>query len=279
MKKYRGIVSILGVVLLLAGLFGIGFIGIRGLNADNEANKKKAGVDDAELTEGISITYRVVGDVTPDAKDMADTVSKLQKRAESYSEEAIVSQVGDDRINVEIPGVNDAEIIPQELGKNSRLYFIAETDSEGNANYSFQMPSDQDGALTAQYVLNYTIEELEANGSVVLTGTDIRDACMAVNQDSMLGSIYVVELTMTEEGTKKFADATQKAYEKAESIAIYYDGEFLSVPSVSGVITDGVALISSMESAEEAEKLASTLRIGELKLELEVLYTEAIGES
>ena len=53
------------------------------------------------------ITYQVV-DENPSAEDMSDTIYKLQKRVESYSTEASVYQVGDDRITVEIPGVSDA---------------------------------------------------------------------------------------------------------------------------------------------------------------------------
>ena len=77
-----------------------------------------------------------------------------------------------------------------------------------------------------------------------------------------------------DEGKEKFAEATRKAYEKGETLAIYYDGNFVSVPSVKAVLTDGRAQISPMESFEAADSLASTIRIGGLKLELDcLLYT------
>ena len=62
---------------------------------------------------------------------------------------------------------------------------------------------------------------------------------------------------MTEEGTTKFAEATQNAYAKGESLAIYYDGTFVSVPKVNAVLSDGKAVISPMESYEAAESLGS----------------------
>lgn len=82
---------------------------------------------------------------------------------------------------------------------------------------------------------------------------------------------------MTDEGTTKFAEATQNAYAKGESLAIYYDGTFVSVPKVNAVLSDGKAVISPMESYEAAESLASTIRIGGLKLELEELHSKVVG--
>ena len=87
----------------------------------------------------------------------------------------------------------------------------------------------------------------------------------------------MVKLSLTEEGTKKFADATAKAYENNESIGIYYDGHFVSVPSVNAEITDGQAMIEGMEDAQEAEELASTIRIGGLNLELSELRSSVVA--
>ena len=200
---------------------------------------------------------------------MSDTINKLQQRVETYSTEAIVYQEGSDRINIEIPGVSDANAILQELGRPGSLYFIAQSDAEGNQNYS--------QSVTGGYVLNKTIEELLADGSVVLVGTDVKDARAVTTRDQMQNSTFAVDLTMTPEGTEKFANATRNAYQKGETLAIYYDGEFVSVPGVNGVFTDGNAQITPMESAEAAEKLASTIRIGGLKLELEELHSKVVG--
>ena len=52
-----------------------------------------------------------------------------------------------------------------------------------------------------------------------------------------------------------------------DTIGIYYDGTFVSVPSVRQEIKDGQAQIDGMKDAAEAENLASTIRIGGLKLE------------
>ena len=91
------------------------------------------------------IRDRVVGDENPSSTDMSDTIAKLQKRVEGYSTEAIVYQEGSDRINIEIPGVSDANAILQELGRPGTLYFISETDPDGNVNFSQQTVQNTDG--------------------------------------------------------------------------------------------------------------------------------------
>ncbi len=88
-----------------------------------------------DLEGGVSITYQVKGD-KPSQKDMEDTVYKLQKRVEQYSTEAQAYQVGDNRISIEIPGVNDANAILEELGQPGSLYFIKHKDSAGEENYT-----------------------------------------------------------------------------------------------------------------------------------------------
>ncbi|MCI8926518.1 MAG: protein translocase subunit SecD [Lachnospiraceae bacterium] len=270
MKKNKAIITLL-VFLLLLGSFGytaaVGF----GPDASGSASSINLGLD---LEGGVSITYQVVGDEDPSSEDMADTIYKLQKRVEGYSTEAVVYQEGSDRINIEIPGVSDANAILEELGKPGSLYFIAEHDPEGNLNYQM-MGMGNDGKPV--YMMNKTIEELEENGSVVLEGTDVKNAQAGSVSNDMQNSEFVVELSMNEEGISKFADATTKALQNGESIGIYYDGAIISAPGVNSAITDGQAQITGNFTFEEAQQLASTIRIGGLKLELEELHSKIVG--
>ena len=274
MKKSKAIIILLCALLVL---LGVGNVDLNGVDAEGTASASDISLG-LDLAGGVSITYQVVGDEEPDATDMADTIAKLQKRVENYSKEAIVYQEGTDRINIEIPGVTDANKILEELGRPGSLYFIAETDKDGNANYSMQAVTDAQGNASYAYALNKTIDELKADGSIMLEGTDVKTATAGSIKDQTMGnSTYAVDLVMTEEGTKKFEEATRNAYEKGETLGIYYDGSFVSVPSVKGVFSDGNAQISPMNSYEEAESLASTIRIGGLKLELEELHSKVVG--
>lgn len=237
MTKKRGIISLLVMVVLMA----VGaYTALFGLDADKTGSvyNIKQGLD---LAGGVSITYQVVGEEEPSPEDMADTIYKLQQRVTGYSTESLVYQEGTNRINIEIPGVSDANAILEELGKPGSLEFI------------------------------------DVNGNVVLNGTDIAEAQPRTIQDSMGNNQSVVALTMTKEGTQKFADATAAAVVNHDVIMIVYDDAIISTPIVQSAITDGNAIIEGMASYEEAAQLASTIRIGGLKLELEELRSNVVG--
>ena len=266
MKKSRGIISL---ILVAAVMILLGFTCIFGLNSWGMGAAKNINLG-LDLEGGVSITYRAVGE-TPSQEDMDDTVYKLQRRVEEYSTEAQAYQQGDDRIGIEIPGVQDANAILEELGQPGSLYFIRQNDSSGNPNYTV----NADGTA---YELTKTIDELEADGSIVLTGNEVETASAGTYSDKTTNATkYAVSLQLNDEGTAAFAAATQEAYENNESIAIYYDGELVSVPNVNNVIENGEAEITGMASYEEAENLASTIRIGGLNVELEEISSEVVG--
>ena len=270
MKKSRGILSLIVAAALIVLL---GFTTIVGFGKGHTGSMKniKLGLD---LAGGVSITYQVKDD-NPSDEEMSDTIYKLQKRVEQYSTEASVYQEGSDRINIEIPGVTDANEILDELGQPGSLYFIAQTGSDGSANYS---QVNRTGDASKDYQLNKTIEELQADGSIVLSGNDVKSAQAQTTEDQLTKNKQnVVSLTFTKDGTTKFADATTKALAASQSIGIYYDGAFVSVPNVQAAITNGQAQISGNMTYEEADALASTIRIGGLKLELEELRSNVVG--
>ncbi len=262
MKKRNAILTLLIVIVLTVAF---AFMVVYGVGRDKvgAASEIKLGLD---LAGGVSITYQAVGEESPSSSDMDDTIFKLQRRVEGYSSEAAVYKEGGDRINIEIPGVEDANTVLEQLGKPGALYFISQYDSEGNANYD-----------TSTGVLNKTIDELKADGSVVIEGTDVQSAAGAAYQDDLKGVQHVVSLTLTPDGTKKFAEATTKAVTNHDTIMIYYDGKAVSIPRVESAITNGQAQITGMEDADAAENLASTIRIGGLKLELEELRSNVVG--
>ncbi len=267
MKKNKSVITLIVTVLVMAAL---GFVAIWGIGTERAGSAAgiKQGLD---LAGGVSITYQVVGDEDPSTEDMDDTIYKLQQRVQGYSTEAQVYKEGTDRINIEIPGVSDANSILEDLGRPGALYFIAQTDAQGNQNYSYT------GAGATGYSLNKTIEELQADGSIVLEGTDVEAADGGSGSDSLGNSQFVVDLVFTSTGATKFADATTKAYANNQSIGIYYDGDFISVPNVEAALTDGRAQITGMGTFEQAERLASQIRIGGLKLELEELRSNVVG--
>ena len=273
MKKKTAVIWLVLFLIVAVGMGYVAFFGIGPTKTGSMGNIKQ-GLD---LAGGVSITYQVVGDETPSSEDMSDTIYKLQKRVENYSTEAQVYQEGDNRINIEIPGVSDANAILQELGQPGSLYFIYQTNENGEANYTLSGYDEEKGKYI--YSLTKSIDELMSEGSIPLDGTMVASADAGATQsnDALKQSQYVVELTFTKEGTDAFAKATERAYNKGESIGIYYDGELVSVPNVVSVITGGQAQITGMESIDEAKTLASTIRIGGLSLELKEMRSNVVG--
>ena len=224
-SKGKGLIGLL-ILLIAVGLFG--FLGY------DTMDDIKLGLD---LAGGVSITYQAVEE-DPGQEEMSDTIYKLQQRVQNYSTEAEVYQEGNNRINIDIPGVSDANAILEELGKPGSLIFADE------------------------------------NGQVLLTGDQVASAKAGVIDQGGGAKGYIVSLTFTEEGSKAFADAT--AANVGKRIAIIYDGQIYSNPVVREAISGGQCQIDGMADYEEANDLAATIRIGSLSLELEELRSNVV---
>ena len=269
MKKSKGVVIL---VVILACLVGLGYYASTILSATENGKDKNSIKLGLDLSGGVSITYQI-DDKNPSQEDIDDTISKLEERAQNYSTEYSVYQVGDDRITVEIPGVTDANAVLEDLGSPGSLYIIKEHDADGNANYSYDSSSKS-------FKLNYDVQDLIDNGSVILTGTDIESAEAVYQSDSATGSKEpVVSFSLTDDGAKIFADATTEAAASGDSIGIYYDDHFVSVPTVKSAITDGAGVIEGMGSYDEAKELATFIRIGAINLKLSELESSVVGAS
>lgn len=267
-------------IILLAFVFALGLIACQDKDAEEKIEQKSSeySENDSQKSEGVYITYQVIADGEIDAEIMQDTVDKLQERAMQYSADAVAYQEGSDSIKVEIPGAGDADSVLPDLGRKGELYFISETAKDGSKNYTCTDTADEEGNYESVWNLEKTIEELQTEGSLKLDGSDIKDARIQRYQDPMGIGTDVVELILTDEGSKKLEEATKYAYEQGETLAIYYDGEFISVPKVTEMISGDTAIISGLSTIEEAENLAAVIRIGTLKCEIKVINVEVIKE-
>jgi len=233
MKGKSFLILVLSIVVIAAtvyvALFGIGSV------KNGSAGNVTLGLD---LAGGVSITYATAID-NPDAQDVADTIYKLQKRIDEKGyTEGEVYQEGNNRINVDIPGVSDATQVLEELGKPGLLQFV--TDS----------------------------------GEVVITGDDIEDA-KAYQDSSDLNSQFKIELILNAQGKDKFSQAT--AENVGRRISIMYNDEVIMSPNVKQQISGGIATITGLASFEAANEVASTIRIGALPLELVELRSNVVG--
>ena len=250
--KRKAVINLIIFFLLLAGCIYMAIAGV-GQNESGKTANVPLGLD---LQGGLSVTYEIQ-DEKPTSDEIKATVDKLQRRVDAYSSEGEVYQEGNDRITVEIP-LNtekvDAHDVLDELGQPGQLLFL---DSE---NYTIWQQNQNNG----------TNDAYEA----VLTGSDIKNAQAGVD-DSGTVKDYVVQLQFTDEGAQKFATAT--AANIGKPIYIIYDGAVASAPTVQSAITDGNAVINKISSYDEAESLASTIKIGALPLELKQIQYNIVG--
>ena len=250
--KRKAVINLIIFFLLLAGGIYMAIAGV-GKNESGKTANVPLGLD---LQGGLSVTYEIQ-DEKPSSDEIDATVDKLQRRVDAYSSEGEVYQEGNDRITVEIP-LNtekvDAHDVLDELGQPGQLLFLDST------NYTIWQNNQSNG----------TNDAYEA----ALTGSDIKNAQAGVD-DSGTVKDYVVQLQFTDEGAQKFAAVTSANIGKP--IYIIYDGAVASAPTVQAAITDGNAVINKISSYEEAENLASTIKIGALPLELKQIQYNIVG--
>lgn len=231
--------SIAGLALLLAAAVILGAVAVFGIGGGRllSMGNIKLGLD---LSGGASIVYQAEKeDVTPE--EMEKAVSLIQGRLDRKGwSEGEASLQGENRVRVEIPGIDDVETAVEELGKTAQLEFIDE------------------------------------NGNVLLTGADVKKASREVGDAGSNGqSEPYIALEFTEEGKELFAEATKNNLGKM--IAIVMDGEVVSAPMVNSVITDGRASITGGFTNEEAQETAARINEGSLPFNLTVIEMNNVG--
>ena len=240
-KTKRNAVLVIIAFLLILGVAI--YTAIFGVADRGKVEYIKLGLD---LKGGLSVTYEIQEDDYSD-KDLEDTKYKIEQRVEAYTNEYSVYKDGDKKITAEIPGVTNADEILNALNIEGKLEFL-----------------DPD---------NYTKWSQGQEYEAALTGDDIKNATAGIDSDN--GNDNVVQLAFTDEGAQKFADVT--AANVGKIVYIIYDNKVVSAPTVQSAITGGSAEINKIGSYEEAEQLATTIRIGALPLTLKQVRSNIVG--
>lgn len=232
--------SIVGFFLVLIAIAACTFVSVAGVGGTHQGSAKniKLGLD---LAGGVSITYEA-DESNPSAEDMRDTVYKLQQRVSAYSTEAEVYQEGSNRINVEIPGVYNAEEMLETLGNPGTIEFY---------------------------------EMADEGMSLVLDGNDIIDAQAVSITNTYGNNEYAVRVTFNSDGADKFEETT--ARNVGNPIYIMYDGSIISAPVVRQTISGGYCEITGNFTYESANSLATSIRLGVLKLTLTEVSSSVVG--
>lgn len=275
--------AVILLILLIAGCGGVNNAAGSSGSKDSKKHTEKetegghenasANSEDAEDQQFCRKEFRAAGK-TPSSSEMDQAAEILEKRLKFYTDQGSVSVTAAETLAIEIPPEDDADEIFEKVTERGELFFISQKGTDGRDNYSMQEVQAADGDAFYGYDLTRSLEELEADGSVILSGSDIA-AAETVFQSGTDGSMQpLVSLELTETGTKTFADATARAYAAGETIGIYHNGALISVPKVMAVITDGRTVIAGLTDRESADRLTNIINSGTLPFALEEVSTQ-----
>jgi len=212
--------------------------------------------------------------------DLTDrTMEVIRNRVDSLGiAEPLLQKVGQDRIMVQMPGIENPERALEILGKTAYLEFkLVEDNPE-------LLKAAMEGNVPDGYQLIYEYEK-DARGipqpntpflvlaQALLNGQDLNNARLSYSQ----GALPVVDLELNSEGAKKFADITSANVGKR--LAIVLDGIVQSAPVIKERIPSGRAQISGSFTTQEANDLALVLQAGALPARIEVIDRTVVGPS
>ncbi len=243
MRKKARRRSVAAVLIILITLFGC-YVSVFGLGdkIENLGKQMKYGLD---INGGVYVLLEAETDEkgTEKSKVMDQTKSVLENRVNAMGiSEASVSIEGDNRIRVEMPGVEDADEAIKQIGRTAQLKFLL------------------------------------ADGTVVMTGDNVKDCTIASDSDN---GGYEINLKFTKKGSELFAEGTEKAVSGdvvssitdengtavgSNCIVIMLDDEIISYPTVEEKINSTTCRITRPGGfeQEEASEMSALIRGGAL---------------
>lgn len=251
--KKNNIIKIIICVLVIAvvAYFSVFGLKIGETTIIKSAKEIKTGLD---ISGGVTIVYQAIAEngTTISEEDLNKSEAVIRKRLEAKNifDYIVRSDVANGQIHVEIPAdINDTSKDPLEAVEGL----------DKTAKIEFRDP----------------------DGNVLLAGDDIKSAKYSEDPTSSTGlpDPHVV-LNFSEEGTKKFAEATEKLVGK--TLSIYLDDEEITAPTVNEKIDSNTAIITMggknyAEKKAEAEEYAMLIDSGTLPFNLDVVSKEFVG--
>ena len=174
--------------------------------------------------------------------------------------EPTIVKRGNDRVLVELPGLDDPSRIKKLLGKT--------------ANLSFQFVSNKAEGSFGIEKLKYDGEDNEefVSRRIIISGENLIDASPSMNSQT---NETVVTFNLDRVGTKKFAKATTSGVGK--KLAIILDNKIISAPTISEAIIGGSGQITGDFTFQSATDLALLLRSGALPAPLNIIEERTVG--
>ena len=211
------------------------------------------------------IAYRVRSGVQ-------QAIEVLRKRVDELgTTEPVIVQQGDDRILVQVPGLDDPERLKDIIGQTAKLTFqmVDQGMSADEARRgrpprgSSVLPSADPDEVGVFYLIEDT---------VIVSGENLTDAQQGFNQQT---NETVVNFRFDTRGAQRFGRAT--AANVGRPFAIVLDGKVISAPVINESILGGAGQISGNFTSRTAEDLALVLRAGALPVELTIVEERTVG--
>lgn len=273
---------ITALIILLLGV-AVGFLVYKTEIAHMKAEPGKAPTGFAkypfklglDLSGGTHLVYHA--DVSKVAQgEIKDSMSALRDVIErrvnifGVSEPVIAvqdggfSNAGEERLIVDLPGVTDVSKAVEMIGQTPLLEFKTENKNKDKLQ---EITVDENGVASP-------IKIPDPYVATELTGRYLSKALLEFNQTT---GEPTVSLQFNDEGAKLFEKITRENIGKV--VAIYLDGEPISLPTVNDVITGGKAQITGNFTPAEAKTLVGRLNSGALPVPIELISTQTIGPS
>lgn len=280
MSQYKKLIVLL-IIVVIALLINVPINNHPGINIGNFSKtiETRLGLDlvggvqvllEADLPDDTSIPHDTL------VTSMRTAASIVENRVNALGvEEAVVQQAGDQRIVVEIPGLEDPEQAISTIRETGLLEFVhmgdfplpagtlvvtdfgSETESVIPPDLD---PDDPDSPFVYDEVLH-----------TVMTGAALRSVNVVTDE---IGR-YIIQFTLTPEGAQEFAEYTTENV--GNFLGIVLDKRVISAPRVESPITEGSGVITGDFTFDSANSLAVQLRYGSLPIPLKVVETRTVG--
>ena len=218
-------------------------------------------LDILESNNSFTLSYSKQGIIELKTSSQDQALEIVRRRIDEIgTNEPNILKRGNDRILVELPGLDDPMRIKSLLGKTANLTFRFVTN---NTEDSF-------GAENLKY--EDSTEESMVSKRIILSGDNLLDAQPRMNNET---NETVVSFTLDRVGAKRFGKATSTGIGK--QLAIVLDGKIISAPVIRDTIASGSGQISGGFTFQSATDLALLLRSGALPAPLKIIEERTVG--
>ena len=214
-----------------------------------------------EINNVLNISFSRQGLVELKTSSQDQALEIVRRRIDEIgTNEPNILKRGNDRILVELPGLDDPMRIKSLLGKTANLTF------------RFVSSDNEDSFGVEKLTYENNIEEAIVSKRIILSGDNLLDAQPRMNNQT---NETVVSFTLDRIGAKRFGKATSTGIGK--QLAIVLDGKIISAPTIQDTIASGSGQISGGFTFQSATDLALLLRSGALPAPLNIIEERTVG--